>query len=409
MHILITNHNVRGQGTYWRALQFARQIHMRGHTVTMMCVASDKRFRARRSHHDGFTLYETPHWAPALDPQEGWGPLDVLFRMSHALARRVDLVYSFSHKPNCILPARVARIRSGCPWVSDWCDWWGGPEGLFRRWVIPSEAFQALPPRTRRWREHIFRREERREERVRHRADLVTLICHSLRDRARSLGLPEEKLLVIPSGAPTDAISPGDKGEARRALGLSQTAYVLSYMANMHLDEDLLLGAFARLLDVSPNAVLLVIGPPFDHPERHLTPERCEASLHTRGSIPFSEVPTALAASDVLLMPLSDCHYNRGRWPNKIGDYLAAGRPVIATDVGDAPDLLRRHGAGWISAPTAEALATEMAQAWDDRLRWGEMGERAREVAMTDLSWHRLTERLITAIHVRLGLDLSRV
>ncbi|NUP90303.1 MAG: glycosyltransferase family 4 protein [Candidatus Sumerlaeia bacterium] len=408
MRLLLLNHNTRGQGTYWRALQFARQFHMRGHEVTLMCVAADKRFRARRSSRDGFTLFETPHWAPGLDPQEGWGPLDVLFRTARGLARRVDLVFSFDHKPDAIIPAKAARLRSGCPWISDWCDWWGGPEGLFRRWVIPGEGFQALPARVRRWREWIFRRDERREERARLSADLMTVICQALADRAESLGTRRDRILLLPSGAPADAIQPGDKSSARAALDLPGGAFVLGYMANAHLDEDLLLGAFARLLDAAPETVLLVLGPPFDHPERHLTPRQRTRSVRALGPVPFPRIGSVLAAADVLLMPLSDCLYNRGRWPNKIGDYLAAGRPIVTTNVGDAPALVSRHGIGWVGSPTSESLARAIAQAWDDRAQWEDLGRQARRVAETELSWHALAEKLITAIHVRLGLDLSR-
>ena len=39
MHILLLNFTFRGFGDYWRALQFARQLHMRGHEITLMCGA----------------------------------------------------------------------------------------------------------------------------------------------------------------------------------------------------------------------------------------------------------------------------------------------------------------------------------------------------------------------------------
>lgn len=409
MHILILNHNFRGHGTYWRALQFARQLHQRGHEISMFCVASDKRYRARRCHAERFTLFETPHWAPGLDPQEGWGPLDAAFRIAQSAKQRVDLAYSFSHKLNCTAPARAARLRSGCPWLSDWCDWWGGPEGLFHRWVIPSDSFGALPAPVRAWRRLFFKLEERREEQVRHSADLITVICSALAERARQLGTRPERVLHIPSGAPTDAIQPGDKREARRRLGLDEKSYVIGYMANVHLDEDLLLGAFAKLLEGFPEATLLVIGPEFDHPRRFLSEEAQRRSVRELGSVPFADLPTPLAASDVLLMPLSDCHYNHGRWPNKIGDYVAAGRPIVATDVGDAPALVGQHEIGWVGPPTPEGLALALAEAWDNRDSWDERGRRARHVAETTLSWSTLTDRLIDTVHERLGLNLRHV
>lgn len=407
MNILIFNHNTRGQGTHWRALQFARHLHMRGHTITLMCTAWDKKCRARRSDGPRFTMFETPHWAPGLDKQEGWGPLDVLFRVAHSVSGKVDLVYSFSHKPNCILPARIARFRHDCPWVSDWCDWWGGPEGLFQQFVFPSVGFKSLPKRVQMWRRFILRLDERRETRCRHSADMVTTICTALSDRAQQIGIAPQRIRVIPSGAPTDSITPMDKSKVRAELGLPADVPIFGYLANMHLDEDLLLDAFARVLTEHPKALLLVMGPPFDHPERFLTPEQIDRSIKCLGMVPFTHIPVPLAASDVLLMPLSDCHYNHGRWPNKIGDYLAAARPVLTTDVGDAPALVRDHEVGWVAEPTPEAMADTMAISIQSHAQWGDLGHRARQVAETTLSWTALTNQLSAGIRTLTGLDLD--
>ncbi len=407
MHILLLNMTFRGNGEYFRALQFARQLHMRGHEVTLMCVARDKRYRARRAHVAGFTYFETPHWAPGLDAQEGWGPIDLVFRLGHAAIHRADLVFSFSHKPTTVIPAKFSRLLWGCPWVSDWCDLWGGPEGLLQNFVMKLDAHRNLPPHVRAWRRFIFGLDERRERRVRRSADLVTAICSWLSERALEFGIPEECVRVIPSGAPTDSIQPGDKVQARRSLGIKSGDFALGYMSNYHHDEDLLLGAFARLLEAFPRAVLLVIGPPFEHPERHLTPEQMERSVRCLGKVPYAEIATPMAASDVLLMPLSDTGFNWGRWPNKIGDYLAAGRPVVSTAVGDAPDLVRRHEIGWVGEASVSGLATAMAEAWDGRGQWQERGRLARQVAETELSWGAQTDRLIDAVRTVTGLDLS--
>lgn len=408
MHILVLNFTFRGYGDYWRALQFARQLHARGHRVTLMCAARDKRYRARRMARDGFVMFETPHWAPGVHPQEGWGPLDLIFRCARVLAERVDLVFSFSHKPTTTVPARLARLRWGCPWVSDWCDLWGGPEGLFRRFVLSQQAFRSLPPAVRAWRRFLFRREERMEQRVRRTADLITVICSDLARRARDLGIAPERVLLLPSGAPVDAISPADKIAARRLLGLSDSAFTLGYMANYHHDEDLLLAAFARLLQRVPDAVLLVMGPPFDHPQRLLTETQIALSICHLGRVEFEHISPRLAAADALVMPLSDTQFNRGRWPNKIGDYLAAGRPVVTTAVGDAPGLVQEHDLGWIGPPTAEGLAEAMGRAWEERARWDEIGRRGRRVAETVLSYAALTDRLIDAVRRQTGLDLRR-
>ena len=46
-----------------------------------------------------------------------------------------------------------------------------------------------------------------------------------------------------------------------------------------------------------------------------------------------------LPSVDVLLFSFSDKPLNKGRWPNKIGDYMASGRPTILNSKDDLVKL----------------------------------------------------------------------
>jgi glycosyltransferase involved in cell wall biosynthesis len=60
------------------------------------------------------------------------------------------------------------------------------------------------------------------------------------------------------------------------------------------------------------------------------------------GPLAYDQINPYLSACDVCWLPLCDSGANRGRFPFKLGDYMAVGKPVVATAVGDG----RSNGTG---------------------------------------------------------------
>src|SRR5439155_11503035 len=96
----------------------------------------------------------------------------------------------------------------------------------------------------------------------------------------------------------------------------------------------------------------------------------------------------------VCVVPLRDTVANRGRWPSKINDYLAAARPVVITRVGDAAAVVERAQAGWVAGPEPTLLGETLALALEDAAARDAAGQRARGLAETDLAWSRLAAAL---------------
>jgi len=238
------------------------------------------------------------------------------------------------------------------------------------------------------------------------------VICHALYERARGLGIPKDKILRLVSGADTENINPMDKYKAREKLGIDSLLHpslnakeivLLGYTANYHVDERFLLEAFSKVSRKMGNAVLLVVGPEFRIPEDQMRawglgvydvsskePMKPGDRILHFGRRPFQEIKTFLAASDILLLPMTDILYNKGRWPHKIGDYLASGRPVVVSDVGDIPLLLKGKEAGIIAPADSEAFAESIIALCARKDLWDLYGSNARRIAETELSWENI-------------------
>lgn len=412
MRALFLVHNLPERGSYFRARELAARVAARGHDVHLVMTSEHRMHRpTRRTSPTGLpgvdiTEVEAPNRTLFNDKQEGYGVPDNAYRLWLAARERWDLVYGFSHKPDCVLPGLAARAR-GARLVLDWSDWWGGPEGLYQSCVVGSEPFLAMPRPIRAWRRATFAVDAWMESHVYEWADAVTLISEEF---IQHPGAPDDiaqKSLVLHSGSPLREIVPLHKGDARAALGLElpPDAVVFGYVANFHTDEPLLLEAFADVCGRCPEARLLVVGAGFDR----MTPAIQEA---TRGRIthlgrrPFPQMATCLAAADVLLLPLGDVALNRARYPHKLSDYVAAGRPVIACDVGETGRLLRRYGFGKLCRPHPQDLAAAMMALVGERPRWDTVGAETRAAAETFFDWDLLAGRLFAFWEERLGLKV---
>lgn len=339
-----------------------------------------------------------PRWSGAQDLQEGRGPLDIARRVWIALTRRFDVAWSFSHKLDCSIPARMAKRLHGAAFIYDWCDRWGGAEGLFDL-CMNEEGFRRLPLKVQAARQRAFAREAVLEESVcRNDADGVTVICSALRERALELGVPAERLLLIPSGASLDAVRPLDKLECRHKLRLPEDAVLLGYVAGFNPDEDLLLGALEAALARAPQMQFVCAGAPLKESDEGLRRRGIRSRVHYLGWLPLAQCAELYGACDMLLLPLSARRLNAERFPHKITDYLSAGRPIAACDAGDVRPLIGSADVAEIGAPSAEGLAQAIERLHARRGEWDAMGLRSRRLAEEKLNWNSLGDRALEFI-----------
>lgn len=98
---------------------------------------------------------------------------------------------------------------------------------------------------------------------------------------------------------------------------------------------------------------------------------------------PWSEEAEALdlLEFDVGIMPLDDTEWERGKCGYKLLQYMAAGRPVVASPVGVNPEIVE-HGASGFLVSTAEEWRAALARLRDEpglAARMGQAGRRRLE------------------------------
>jgi glycosyltransferase involved in cell wall biosynthesis len=208
------------------------------------------------------------------------------------------------------------------------------------------------------------------------------------------MGIRPDKVHLIPSGANVRTIDVRDMKACRKELGIALESPLACFMGFVQYDIELVIKAFKVALSRVPDARLLLIGPV--NPRVSALADELEISAFVReaGAVRFEEVPKYLGAADLLLMPVSDNLMNRARGPIKLGDYLAAGRAILANPVGDLADVFNNDEVGVMAGDSPLDYGAAMAELLSDRDRCASLGRRARKVAEEKYDWRFLAPQL---------------
>jgi len=218
-----------------------------------------------------------------------------------------------------------------------------------------------------------------------------------LRQRAIALGVPPQTILLLRNGSDVENLHPHPQMEARQIVGLPADELIIGYVGAIFHQDSMLMGrAFDLVYAAEPRARLLLVGYCNQPLERWVT---VPGAIYRTGRLSYDELDLYLAACDVCWLPLSDSGANRGRWPLKLNDYMAVGRPVVATAVGDITAFLQEHPIGLLARDESLDLATQTLALLRDPQRRETMGQYARHLAETVFTWDRLAEQLESFYH----------
>lgn len=381
MKILMLNHNVKWRGTFFRAFHFAKSLVRRGHAVTLVTISEKNRGRFRGQTLKGVEIIESPDLLSGKG-RSGWDPYDTFRRTLYAFRKNgFDLVHGFDCRPAVIFPALAMKRGQSKPFLSDWADWWGRggiiqERGRLLRWTMgPIETYL--------------------EERFRFQADGITVTSRALQDRAVALGIDRKRVRYIPSGADVETIRPLPKREMRRALGLPEEAKVVGYIGFINYDVECMIRAFPLVQERFPEVTLMLVGQKYPITEQLCRENRITRGIREMGIVAFEELPRYLACADVLLLPFTNKICNIGRGPIKLGDYMAAGRPIVTQPVGDLRAVFEEDAPiGLLAGDSPSEFAEAVCELLSDPERAEQYGRNARRLAEEKYSWQKLSERL---------------
>jgi glycosyltransferase involved in cell wall biosynthesis len=203
--------------------------------------------------------------------------------------------------------------------------------------------------------------------------DFQIAVCESVRrDLAANPAFVPERLRAIHNGVSPGAYRPNSavRETMRRTFGFDDNHIVLGMVGRLVADKGhaYLFRAVAQLKQQHPNLRILVVGEgPLEHQLRALAME-----LGIAGQIVFAgyrnDMAQCVQAVDIGVQPSIAC--DTSSFSTK--EQMAAGKPVIVSDHGGLPEIIRDGETGCVvPAGTVEPLAERIAQLTDPRLRAG--------------------------------------
>ncbi|GAA3180800.1 hypothetical protein GCM10010531_38670 [Blastococcus jejuensis] len=201
-------------------------------------------------------------------------------------------------------------------------------------------------------------------------ADLVVCVSDDEQAAGRRHGVHAGSVVVL-NGVDVEALAPRDRDAARARLGLdgSPTVVCVGRLAEQK-GQDLLLRAWAEVLDAVPEARLVLVG---DGPERAALEAAAPPNVHFAGA---QDPADFYAAADVVALP--------SRWeggPLVPLEAMAMGRPVVGFDVQGVATALGDTGA-LVAPGDLTGLAAGLARLLTDPDRAAADGRAARRRAL---------------------------
>lgn len=220
------------------------------------------------------------------------------------------------------------------------------------------------------------------------RADLVAAVSQNAADDLLASGGNPDRVRVVPNGVNVARFTDAEPMPLPAGFADNFTVCFVGLFYPWH-GVRFLAEAFGLFHARQPDSRLLLVGDGEELPAAKAVLARHGAlkATHFAGLVSRSDAPRFMSAADVLVSPHADIDHFIGS-PIKVFEYMASGRAIVATRVGQIPEVLS-HGRSALLVPAEdpEAMAEAMQRLHSDSGLRARLGGEARRQAAALHSW----------------------
>lgn len=229
-----------------------------------------------------------------------------------------------------------------------------------------------------------------------HLSDEIICPSHVTREYIASLGLNRKRVTVIPNG-----VSPSDFSVTPLPIRAGREP-VLLYIGTLADWQglDIVIKALPKILEQQP-VKLQIIGRGRSRQRKMLAKQIRKLGLEdqviVQPAVPHHEIPALIAQADLCVAPLglNDRNVTQGACPIKVLEYMAAGRPLLASNMPIVRELVREDVDGLLFSPNDP---DDLARQANLLLRDEELSQRLAESAAAhvreNFTWHESQKKL---------------
>lgn len=275
-----------------------------------------------------------------------------LQQMVEALAPVVEdfrpgVLHTTTHFPNALVTQALAE-GAGVPWVYE-------VRGqLEKTWLAsrPEDAREEAAGSER------YQLARARETEMAQAADHVITLSEALRADLVDRGVAAERISVVPNAVPSSLLDPAgsvSSAAARAQLGLPVSGFWVGTVTSLVDYEgiDVLVDAVALLRSGGHDIRCAIVGDGVSRPGLVAQVARLglQDAVTLPGRVPRQEAAAWHRALDVFVVPRRDVEVCRTVTPLKPIEAMAAGRPVVASDLPALAEVVTAPQTGLVSVP----------------------------------------------------------
>ena len=372
MNILMVHpHDIYSSLEPWtvRIVYIAKEFIKQGHDVKLVYFPLDWNKQK---------IHKTPEGITVIPFSRKYGPhifIPNIFRLC-SLAGWADVIHFQKCFYHAALPSVIAGILRGKPLHYDWDDW---ELKIYEVSTKPSPLRNVI-------RDFL----EFLENTLPGVVDTVSCASGRLKIECEKLGVDRSRIFDAHVGADIKRFSPGVSGDSIRQKYKIEKPLIL-YLGQLHGGQYV--GTFIRtasrlINDYKKDLTFMIAGDGYQAVELKKLGQKLNLNgkLIFTGAIPHELIPQYIAAADVCLACFEENEVTLCKSPLKIVEYLASGKAIVASNVGEVPRMLER--AGILASPgNIDSLVDGILKILQDPVLKSNLEKLARERAEKEYNW----------------------
>ena len=304
----------------------------------------------------------------------------------YKLARWCDIIHFQKCFYHAAIPAMIAGILRKKPLHYDWDDWEvriyevSTQPGILRNFI----------------RSFLYILENNIPKIV----DTVSVASERLKIECRKLDVDADRIFNAHVGADIVKFHPGISGEKIRQRYNINKSLIL-YLGQLHGGQyvEFFIKTASRLInDYQKDLSFMIVGDGYQAEELKKIAHRLnlDGNLIFTGAVPHEVVPEYIAAADVCVACFEENEVTLCKSPLKIVEYLASGKAIVASNVGEVPNML--GSAGILTEPgDIDSLASGILRVIEDADLKDNLEKLARKRVEDEYNWAVTARNLLYA------------
>ena len=204
-----------------------------------------------------------------------------------------------------------------------------------------------------------------------------------------------KNILLIPNGADPGMFDPASTGSDFRKSNQLEKAFVVLYAGAHGISNDLEVVLSAAIMTAKHDEIKYVLVG--DGKEKANLIQKARESGLTNvlflPPVPKNQMAEVIAAADACIAILKPLEMYKTTYPNKVFDYLAAGRPILQVIDGVSREVVEAAGAGiYVPPGDSDALAAAVIELASDRNKAKTMGANGRAYVVDHFDRRQLAQ-----------------